>query len=133
MAPTDWWIRSGTHHPQKLDLRQVYPCPCCHQGELRLITLTEALGCNRCQHIFALTLEHSHIEQVALSFPLQKRWFWDGQQWIVEPETSRSHITVVIVLMGLVTIPCFLLLGWYLGSPPKDPTHPLPRSAEPHP
>jgi hypothetical protein len=50
---------------------------------LRLITLTEAFGCSRCQHIFAITPDRLYIEQLAVSYPYRKMWFWNGYQWVL--------------------------------------------------
>ncbi len=70
------------HVPQKIALRQTYPCPCCHQGQLGLITLTEALGCNHCHHIFAVLPNHLQIEQLGVLNLYRRIWSWDGRQWI---------------------------------------------------
>lgn len=120
----------GSHQrPQPLDLSQIYPCPCCHQGQLRGITLTEAFGCERCQYIFALTPDHCHIENLTASYPYRKLWYWSGQQWIQTQEETETQswmrwiwvpvpivVILVVFLISLGTefpwrfLPLFLLM-----------------------
>jgi hypothetical protein len=71
---------SPRNPPQPIELNREYACPCCHQGRLRPIVLTEALGCDRCQHIFSVK-DKLYIEQLAVTYPYRKLWFWDGKQW----------------------------------------------------
>ncbi len=98
--------------PQQLDLSQVYPCPCCHQGRLRGITLTEAFGCDRCQYIFALSLDRLHIENLTASYPYHKLWYWSGSQWVLsqeEPE-QRSLALRILIPALLVVVLVFLVI-----------------------
>jgi uncharacterized membrane protein YjgN (DUF898 family) len=68
---------------------------------------------------------------VALSFPIRKRWFWDGQRWILDQGDSGPHISVIVVLAALVMLPFLLLLGWYVGTQSEDATLPASKSTAP--
>ncbi len=111
---------------QTLEPAKIYPCPCCHQGQLRLITLTEAFGCSRCQHIFAITPDRLYIEQLAVSYPYRKMWFWNGYQWVLRRESTLQGsallgltlslgIVLVIGFIGAVLFPTQTqLLSWFM-------------------
>jgi hypothetical protein len=81
--------------PQKIDITKTYPCPCCRQGQLLPITLTEALGCNRCQQIFSTTPDHLYIEQLAVSYAYRKAWFWQGRHWVQARELGHSGLPLI--------------------------------------
>lgn len=111
---------------QTLEPTKIYPCPCCHQGQLRLITLTEAFGCSRCQHIFAITPDRLYIEQLAVSYPYRKMWFWNGYQWVLRREntlqgsallglTLSLGIVLAVGFIGAVLFPTQTqLLSWFM-------------------
>ncbi|MFQ3612893.1 MAG: hypothetical protein SNJ68_04140 [Cyanobacteriota bacterium] len=111
---------------QAIEPTKTYPCPCCHQGQLRLITLTEALGCSRCQHIFAITPDQLHIEQLAVSYPYRKIWFWNGYQWVLRRENTPqgSALLGLTLSLGVVLVVGFIgamlfpnqtqLLSWFI-------------------
>lgn len=105
---------------QKIDLRETYPCPCC-RGGLQQIVLTEALGCDRCQKIFALWPDGCTVEQT--SSPYRNCWHWDGKNWIAKnPATVKSWILVG----GLVLMTTFAVGGLHLlaRSSMEAPTPP---------
>jgi hypothetical protein len=58
---------------------QPYPCPACRCGTLTPITLTEALGCEICRHIFTLDMEQHLLKMVDREPPIT--WRWTGQNW----------------------------------------------------
>lgn len=111
---------------QTLEPTKIYPCPCCHQGQLRLITLTEAFGCSRCQHIFAITPDRLYIEQLAVSYPYRKMWFWNGYQWVLRRESTLQGsallgltlslgIVLAVGFIGAVLFPTQTqLLSWFM-------------------
>lgn len=111
---------------QTLEPAKIYPCPCCHQGQLRLITLTEAFGCSRCQHIFAITPDRLYIEQLAVSYPYRKMWFWNGYQWVLRRESTLQGsallgltlslgIVLAVGFIGAVLFPTQTqLLSWFM-------------------
>jgi hypothetical protein len=106
---------------QKIDLRETYPCPCC-RGSLQQIVLTEALGCDQCQKIFALQTDGYAIEQT--SSPYHNCWHWDGQRWQTKnPATLSSWIS----LGGLILTVAFVIGGLHLfsHSPEKIPIDPV--------
>ncbi len=113
----NWWIRlppmlkppqgSQRNTPQPIDLNRTYTCPCCHQGQLRPILLTEALGCNRCQHIFSVT-DKLYIEQLATSYAYRKLWFWNGRQWLLKRD-PYDHNPPLLLCAAILFI--LLLFG----------------------
>lgn len=105
--------------PQQLDLSQVYPCPCCHQGHLRGITLTEAFGCDRCQYIFALSSDHLHIENLTASYPYRRLWYWSGSQWLLsQEETEQRSLALRILIPALIMLVLVFLVITQLTEPP---------------
>jgi hypothetical protein len=118
--------KSSLRVAQPIEPTKVYPCPCYQQGQLRLITLTEAFGCSRCQHIFAITPDRLHIEQLAVSYPYRKIWFWNGQQWVLRRENTLqgSMLLGLTLSLGVVLAVGFFgaalfpsqtqLLSWFL-------------------
>ncbi|AFY74613.1 hypothetical protein Syn7502_02654 [Synechococcus sp. PCC 7502] len=96
---------------QKIDVYQSYPCPLCH-GSLHLITLTEALGCDRCHLIFVTQEDDYALTQVGSS---ERTWYWWGETWqprskIVKQSRYFTEVTLAkfIVLVGTVVILCLL-------------------------
>ncbi|WP_253276432.1 hypothetical protein [Synechococcus sp. PCC 6312] len=65
----------------KVDPAAHYPCPCRQNGELIPIVLTEALGCQRCQQIFVVRPDGYSIEQLVVTYPYKRIWYWTGLQW----------------------------------------------------
>lgn len=68
-----------------------YPCPRCRQGQLCPITLTEALGCQKCQKIFVVQPNGYTLEQLSTQ-PVGPMWRWNGGGWsqIRPPWSGRS-------------------------------------------
>lgn len=101
---------------QKIDLREIYPCPCC-RGNLQQIILTEALGCDRCQKIFALWKDGYVIEQT--SSPYHNCWRWDGKRWQTKNPASQSSW---ILFGGLVLTAAFAVGALHLLSRSSEKT-----------
>lgn len=92
---------------QKIDLTQDYPCPCRRKGRLTSIALTEAFGCNRCQHIFVVEDNGHVLEQLSGTYPYKKAWRWNGHQW----NTASSGLadSYLPVALGITLI---MLIIW---------------------
>ncbi len=105
---------------QKINLSESYPCPCC-RGSLQQIVLTEALGCDRCQKIFALWTDGYAIEQT--SSPYHNCWCWDGKRWQIKNPAPQSSW---ILWSSLALTVAFAVGGWHFLSPAsvKAPTAP---------
>ncbi len=102
-----------------ISLERSYPCPCCRQGELQPILLTEALGCSRCQHIFALTPDSCGIKQLGTAYPYSRIWYWCGQAWM--PLRAYRGLaaawivcTCSMLLAGLIVAGPVGWVGWFL-------------------
>ena len=108
---------------QPIDLNAVYPCPCCRRGDLRLIALTEALGCDRCQKIFVVQGNGHTLEQLSTTYPHQRTWQWNGRHWHLVNTTlpqsplvlgvtlSLSLAVVMLLMRGLMFWPAVVLLA----------------------
>lgn len=69
------------------------------------ITLTEAFGCNRCQHIFVVEEGGYVIEQLSTSYPYKRAWRWTGHRWIIaHPRLGESYLPVSLVIIVVVLI-----------------------------
>jgi hypothetical protein len=72
-----------SYHQQKIHLDQEYPCPCHLNGKLQQMVLTEAFACNRCRRIFVLQEDGLTIEELAVTYPYKRRYYWDGTRFQV--------------------------------------------------
>lgn len=90
----------------KIELNNDYPCPCRRRGRLTPITLTEAFGCSRCQHIFVVEEGGYVIEQLATTYPYKRSWRWTGHQWnVVHPGLGDSYLPLALgILLVLLSI-----------------------------
>ncbi len=97
---------------QPIDLNRDYPCPCRRQGRLVPITLTEALGCDRCQQIFTVEEDGHSITQLVNSYAYRRTWRWSGSQWMVHrPKLSKNYLPAalcVILVLLVVWLPLAL-------------------------
>ncbi|MBF2057224.1 MAG: hypothetical protein IGQ45_08355 [Cyanobacterium sp. T60_A2020_053] len=94
---------------KKIDLNQEYPCPCCRQGVIRPIVLTEALGCEKCQQIFVADGEKEYIEQLSTVSPYKKQWFWSGKTWVLRKQQSIPKNYFLFALWFTIGIMSLLL------------------------
>jgi hypothetical protein len=92
--------------PCKIDQDDTYPCPCRKQGQLCPITLTEALGCHRCQHIFIIHSDGYILEQLSGTYPYKQLWHWTGQEWT--PIKSKLRTDGCVLIVGISS--CLLIL-----------------------
>ena len=104
------------HKVHKIDLTSEYPCPCRRNGNLKPIVLTEALGCDRCQQIFAVKKDGQVIEQLS-SIYQKKSWRWTGNRWKnAYARWTQSYLSILLILLFslsiLVVVILPLLLRW---------------------
>jgi hypothetical protein len=105
LSPSSFFL-VGIHKRQKIDLREMYPCPCC-RGRLEQIVLTEALGCDQCQKIFALQNDGYGVEQT--SSPYHSCWQWDGKKWRAPTSSTGSNW---ILVSGLTITAAVAIGSW---------------------
>ena len=95
------------HKVHKIDLTSEYPCPCRRNGKLKPIVLTEALGCDRCQQIFAVKKDGLTIEQLS-SIYQKKSWRWTGNRWKnaygVWKQNSFSMILLLLFSLSITIV-----------------------------
>jgi hypothetical protein len=109
----------------KIDLSQVYPCPCC-RGKLQQIVLAEALGCDQCQKIFVLQADGCSIEHT--SSPYRDCWQWNGRRWQQKKTASQSSW---ILIGGLALTTAFAIGSWQLFVPPEKTGKNMPEHLKP--
>lgn len=110
----------------RIDTRMHYPCPSCRRGQLSLIALTEALGCQKCQKIFVIQPDGNTIEQLSTA-STSYAWRWNGRGWqpIHQPWSIRSiflmslSVSAVLIFIGIlltsqIDVRSEMLLWWTL-------------------
>ena len=98
------------HKIHKIDLTSEYPCPCRRNGSLKPIVLTEALGCDRCQQIFAVKKDGQVIEQLS-SIYQKKTWRWTGNRWKhAYARWSQSYLSIMLILLFIVSVTIVMIL-----------------------
>jgi hypothetical protein len=93
----------------RIDLESIYPCPCRKRGQLHPIALTEAFGCNQCQHIFVVRADGYVLEQLSSIYPYKQLWYWTGQGW-VPVRTPMYQSSYAWIVGGLTAFFLLLLL-----------------------
>jgi hypothetical protein len=95
----------------KIESHCAYPCPCRKQGELCPITLTDALGCTLCHHIFVVREDGYTLEQVSNAYPYKQLWYWTGRAWYpVMPPLRKSGLTWLVGMLFFITMVLLVLL-----------------------
>ncbi|MEE3715613.1 hypothetical protein V2H45_02510 [Tumidithrix elongata RA019] len=106
---------------QKIDQQQSYPCPCPRKrGTLQPITLTDALGCDRCSLIFVVEEGGYSLVQLGGIDPYRRAWQWVGSKWQPSRGSTAKHpldppVSMMLASMALLVI----LLAINSGSPPS--------------
>ncbi len=96
-----------THKPQKIDLDQIYPCPCPRKrGKLKPIALTDAFGCDRCSLLFEL--ENNGYGLLQLGGLDSQRHVW---QWVGKWQVIREHSQYPLLESALMSMASLLFLG----------------------
>ncbi|MEC4983152.1 MAG: hypothetical protein SAJ37_05995 [Oscillatoria sp. PMC 1068.18] len=106
------------HKAQKIDLNAEYPCPCRRKGCLQPITLTEAMGCDRCQQIFVVEENGYVLEQLSTSYPYKRSWRWSGHRWITANTGLRE--SYLPIAMCIILVPLIVWLPVALRLPPSQ-------------
>lgn len=98
----------------KIEHDKEYPCPCRRRGRLQPIFLTEAFGCDRCQHIFAIEENGHIIEQLSSTYPYKRAWRWTGYYWVAAHKGMRE--SVLPIILGILSVLIVVLLRLAMGS-----------------
>lgn len=103
------------HKPQKIDLEQIYPCPCPRKrGKLKPIALTDAFGCDRCSLLFELENDGYSLLQVGGIDSQRHTWQWIGK-WRAGRE-YRQYPLLETALMYIISLLFFaLVVMWTLN------------------
>lgn len=100
----------------KIDPDCTYPCPCRKQGELCPITLTDALGCSHCHHIFVVREDGYTLEQVSSAYAYKHLWYWTGRDWHpVKPPLRKSGLSWFVgAVFFMIMVLLVLLLAFHV-------------------
>ncbi len=114
------------HLPQcqqhKINVQQLYPCPCRRKARLKPIVLTEAFGCDRCASIFAVEEGGYSLVQVDGIDSYRRTWYWNGGRWCcIRPDGSNEAfnattlqpilLATIVLLLLLLTLNAELMAG----------------------
>lgn len=106
------------HKPQKIDLEQIYPCPCPRKrGKLKPIALTDAFGCDRCSLLFELENDGYSLLQVGGIDSQRHSWQWIGK-WRAIREYRQYPLleTVLMYITSLLFLALIILWSLNLKS-----------------
>ncbi len=85
------------HKPQKIDLEQIYPCPCPRKrGRLKPIALTDAFGCDRCSLLFQLENDGYSLLQLGGIDAQRHAWQWTGKWQIIRDHSQQALLEKVL-------------------------------------
>lgn len=86
------------HKPQKIDLEQIYPCPCPRKrGKLKPIALTDAFGCDRCSLLFQLETDGYSLLQLGGIESQQHTWQWTGKWQPVRRNGQQTWLEMALI------------------------------------
>ena len=95
------------HKPQKIDLEQIYPCPCPRKrGKLKPIALTDAFGCDHCSLLFELEKDGYNLLQLGGMDSQRHRW-----QWIGKWQAIREYKAYPLLETGLIYLASLLFFA----------------------
>ena len=93
--------------PQKIDLEQIYPCPCPRKrGKLKPIALTDAFGCDRCSLLFELENDGYNLLQLGGIDSQRHTW-----QWVGEWRSLRDYRKYPLLETALIYAASLLFFG----------------------
>ena len=103
------------HKVCKIDYKTTYPCPFHRDGELLPISLTEALGCNRCHHIFVIRPDGYTLDQISSPYPNKQSWYWTGKAWRpIYPLAYEQGCQRLIIFFGILLVIAVVLIAYLL-------------------
>jgi len=104
-----------THKPHKIDLDQIYPCPCPRKrGKLKPIALTNAFGCDRCSLLFELENDGYSLLQLGGLDSQRHLWQWFGK-WQAIRESNPTHLLEIVLRAIAAFIFLILIVLWTLN------------------
>jgi hypothetical protein len=110
---SNWGVPPKSH---KIDLQQSYPCPLC-RGKLQPITLTDAVGCDRCHLIFVAEEDGYTMMQVGVN---ARSWYWCGKQWnLSDRKLKENQHFAEFTFIRLILILCVVILLCLLTKTPE--------------
>ena len=101
--------------PQKIDLEQIYPCPCPRKrGNLKPIALTDAFGCDRCSLLFELEKDGYRLLQIGGLDAHRHTWHWIGK-WQPIRDGQQYPILETVLIYASSWIFFALVMLWALN------------------
>ncbi|MFM6345061.1 MAG: hypothetical protein ACKPFK_07920 [Dolichospermum sp.] len=102
------------HKPQKIDLEQIYPCPCPRKrGKLKPIALTDAFGCDCCSLLFELEDDGFSLLQIGGIDSHRHRWQWIGK-WRAIREYQQYPLLETVLMYVTSLLFLSLVIMWML-------------------
>ncbi len=81
--------------------------------------MTEALGCNYCQQVFAVRESGFELEQLSGAYPYRRVWHWSGSRWYCAvpapyplPWIMLGLVLITVLIMFLHTSPLHRWYAW---------------------
>ncbi len=103
------------HKPQKIDLEQIYPCPCPRKrGKLKPIALTDAFGCDRCSLLFQLENDGYSLVQLGGIDSQRHAWQWTGQWQTIRDRSQQAWLETILMYMASLLF-FALIIVWVLS------------------
>lgn len=98
----------------------VYPCPVCRLGQIKVLFLMDVMACELCRHMFTANLERQRLFRADRQ--PTRSWHWNGQTWIGgHAEGIKLDWIFWLSASAFVFFPPTLiqLLAYYLVSTPN--------------
>ncbi|PZO41944.1 MAG: hypothetical protein DCF19_08755 [Pseudanabaena frigida] len=103
------------HKPQKIDLEQIYPCPCPRKrGKLKPIALTDAFGCDRCSLLFELENDGYNLLQLGGIDSQRHVWQWVGRWKAIREYNQHPLLETVLIYIASLLFFALVIL-WTLN------------------
>jgi len=103
------------HKPQKIDLEQIYPCPCPRRrGRLKPIALTDAFGCDRCSLLFQLENDGYSLSQLGGIDSQRHAWQWTGKWQTIRDHSQQAWLETILMYMASLLF-FALIIVWALN------------------
>jgi hypothetical protein len=104
-----------------------YPCPVCRLGQIKALSLMDAMACDLCRNVFTVSLEKQRLFMVSRQPSLI--WHWNGRTWVgVHVEGMELGWGYLLIAGAFVLLPptVFGLSAYFLLETPDTSKSWLP-------
>lgn len=107
---------SSTTSATYFSLDEVYPCPVCRLGQLKALSMMDAMACNSCRHIFTASLDLQRLLMADRQPTLI--WYWNGQTWLgahtLDMKLGWGYLLIAVAFVilppALIALSAYFLL-----------------------